>query len=110
MPSLNVAQAVMVVLHELFEYAASDHVEQPAELVSQERLLQLYARLEAALAGIGFKDEGDRKVLESVMKTLKRIFGRSGIADDEWRALHGICQQVEKYVRVSRPYRGRGGV
>jgi len=98
MPSLNVAQAVMVVLHELFEYAASDHVEQPAELVSQELLLQLYARLEAALAGIGFKDGGDRKVLQSVMKTLKRIFGRSGIADDEWRALHGICQQVEKFI------------
>lgn len=98
MPSLNVAQAVMVVLHELLEYASSDHVEQPAELVPQCRLLPLYARLEAALAGIGYKDEGDRAVLTSVMKTLKRIFGRSGIADDEWRALHGICQQIEQYI------------
>lgn len=98
MPSLNVAQAVMVVLHELFEYASSDHVEQPAELVTQDRLLPLYARLEAALAGIGYANEGDRAVLGSVMKTLRRIFGRSGIADDEWRALHGICQQIEQYI------------
>lgn len=103
MPSLNVAQAVMVVLHELFAYASSDQIEQPAELVPQERLLQLYGRLEAMLAGIGYGIEGDRKVLESVMRTLRRIFGRSGIADDEWRALNGICQQIEQYVRAHPP-------
>jgi tRNA C32,U32 (ribose-2'-O)-methylase TrmJ len=93
----------MVVLHELFEYAGSDHVEQPAELVAQELLLHLYERMAAVLARIGYKDEGDRKVLESVMKTLRRIFGRSGIANDELRALHGICQQIEKYVRAFPP-------
>ena len=98
MASLNVAQAVMVVLHELFSYGASEQAEQPPELVSQERLLHLYARIEATLAALGYGTEGDRQVLESVMRTLRRIFGRSGIADDEWRALHGICQQVEKHL------------
>lgn len=101
MPSLNVAQAVMVVLHGLFEFAAPGGTEPPPPLVPQERLITLYARIEAALASLGYSNaDGDRRVLEGVMKTLKRIFGRSGIADDEWRALHGICQQVERYVAL----------
>lgn len=98
-PSLNVAQAVMVVCHELFQHAASDHVESPPALVTQAELWKLYDRLRAALASIGYGDQGNRKVLTSVMKTLRRVFGRSGIADDELRALHGICQQIERYVR-----------
>lgn len=98
MPSLNVAQAVMVVCHELHSYAASDRVEMPPGLVPQEELWKLYARLEKALAAIGYGSQGNRNVIRSVMRTLRRVFGRSGIAPDELRALHGICQQIERYV------------
>jgi TrmH family RNA methyltransferase len=98
MPSLNIAQAVMVVCYELYRHATADHVETPPALVSQAELWKVYARLEQALASIGYGKEGDRRVLESVMRTLRRVFGRSGIADDEFRALHGICQQIERYV------------
>ena len=98
MPSLNVAQAVMVVCYELFGYAI-DSQEAPAPaLVPQAELWKLYSRLEKALAAIGYGDRGSRKVLASVMRTLRRILGRSGIADDELRALHGICHQVELFV------------
>jgi TrmH family RNA methyltransferase len=98
MPSLNVAQAVMVVCYELFGHALSDQVTTPPALVPQAELWKLYSRLEKALASIGYGDQGSRKVLTSVMRTLMRIFGRAGIADDELRALHGICQQVERFV------------
>ncbi len=101
MPSLNVAQTVMVVCYELFGHACSDQAIAPAALVPQAELWKLYARLEEALASIGYGDQGSRKVLTSVMKTLRRIFGRSGIADDELRMLHGICQQIERFVKNS---------
>jgi len=98
MPSLNVAQAVMVVCYELYRHAGAGCAPPLPALVSQAELWSVYARLEAALERIGYGREGDRNVLESVMRTLRRIFGRSGIADDELRALHGICQQIERYV------------
>jgi len=98
MPSLNVAQTVMVVCYELFGHALSDQVTAPPALVPQAELWKLYSRLEEALAAIGYGDQGSRKVLTSVMRTLMRVFGRSGIADDELRALHGICQQIERFV------------
>jgi len=101
-PSLNVAQAVMVVCHEFFQYAVSDHRETPASLATQSELWKLYARLETALESIGYGDKGNRRVLTSVMRTLKRILGRSGLADDELRAMHGICQQIERFVKNSR--------
>jgi len=100
-PSLNVSQAVMVVCYELFQYAVSDHVESPSSMAPQSELWKLYARLEDALRSIGYRDQGNRKVLTSVMKTLHRILGRSGLADDELRALHGICQQIERFVAAN---------
>lgn len=99
MPSLNVAQAVMVVLYELFRAAAPRPSPAVPPLVPLAELEGLYARLERALALIGYGREGDRAVLRSVMRTLRRVFGRSGIADDELRALHGICQQIERFAR-----------
>jgi tRNA C32,U32 (ribose-2'-O)-methylase TrmJ len=88
----------MVVCYELFGHALSDQVTAPPALVPQAELRKLYSRLEEALASIGYGDQGSRKVLTSVMRTLRRVFGRSGIADDELRALHGICQQIERFV------------
>jgi TrmH family RNA methyltransferase len=102
MPSLNVAQTVMVVCYELFGYALSEQGVPAPALVPQAELWKLYSRLERALASIGYGDQGNRKVLTSVMRTLMRIFGRSGIADDEHRALHGICQQIERFVSKHR--------
>jgi TrmH family RNA methyltransferase len=97
-PSLNVAQAVMLVCYELFGYAIGSPEEAAPALVPQAELWKLYSRLEKALASIGYGDRGNRKVLTSVMRTLRRILGRSGIADDELRALHGICRQIEMFV------------
>jgi TrmH family RNA methyltransferase len=97
-PSLNVAQAVMVVCYELFGYALGPQDEPAPALVPQVELLKLYSRMEKALALIGYGDRGSRKVLTSVMRTLRRILGRNGLADDELRALHGICHQVEMFV------------
>lgn len=96
-PSLNVAQAVMVVCYELFGHAIGPQDEPAPALVPQAELSKLYSRLEKTLVSIGYGDRGSREVLASVMRTLKRIFGRSGIADDELRALHGICHQIELF-------------
>ena len=99
MPSLNVAQAVMLVCYELFKFSTSDQYGEPLTLVPQDELWELYWRLERAMATLGYGSRGSRKVLKSVMRTLRRIFGRSGLARDEVRALHGICQQIERFAQ-----------
>ena len=94
MSSLNVAQAVMILCYELFLFdrEAGD----ARKFVPQTDLWDLYARLDRVLGSIGYGSKGDRKVRRSVMMTLKRIFGRSGLAIHEVDALHGLCQQVER--------------
>lgn len=98
MPSLNVAQAVMVLCYELFSFTGGEPALSLPRFASHEELCALYERLESALRMIGYGEKGHRKILNNVIRTLTRIFGRSGLAPDEFNALHGICQQIERYV------------
>jgi TrmH family RNA methyltransferase len=96
MPSLNVSQAVLTVCYELFMFDRRSRESVAKPMVSHGELVKLYARLDKALQLLGYGDKGDRKVLRSTMRTLQRIFARSGLTTHELNALHGLCQQIER--------------
>jgi len=93
-PSLNVAQAVMIVAHELRR--AGGGLSAAPRYVPQKSLQSLYRRLRRLIKTIGYEKSGDRDVPASVLKMLQRIFNRSGLTPDEYNGLHGFCRQVEK--------------
>jgi TrmH family RNA methyltransferase len=97
MPSLNVAQAVMIVCYELFGAKAMTLRGRTGRLVEQKELNQAYKRLRSALASLGYGERGNRKVLDRVTATLRQVFGRAGIEPHELRAIHGLCQQIERF-------------
>jgi tRNA C32,U32 (ribose-2'-O)-methylase TrmJ len=35
-----------------------------------------------------------------IMRNLKHLIGRAGLADWELRMLHGICSQIEKKMKI----------
>ena len=100
-PSLNVAQAVMVVAHSLRSRRAAGGGVSPS-FVAQDDLQFLYRRLERLIGRIGYERSGDRDVPRSVLKMFQRILSRSGLTPDECNGLHGFCRQLERATAPGR--------
>jgi tRNA/rRNA methyltransferase len=95
-PSLNLAQAVMVVCYELFQGSIEIH-KKPIQLAQAEQLERMFEHMEKTLLRIGFLDSDNPKW---IMKGLRRLFGRSELDEREVSILQGIWSQMDRYLRV----------
>jgi tRNA/rRNA methyltransferase len=92
--SLNVAQAVVVCLYELYLAAlgpASDSVIQRAPAEDVERL---FDRMRTVLLKIGFLDSENP---EHMLLAFRRILGRAGLEEKDVRIFTGLFRQIEWY-------------
>ncbi|MFQ5646824.1 MAG: RNA methyltransferase [bacterium] len=96
-PSLNLAQAVMVCCYELFSYKKKIPRENRLKLAENRLVEHMYGRLTETLALIGYGNEGDRKVLDCIIRRLRRIFGRSGLEKRDLDTINGMCTQIQNY-------------
>jgi TrmH family RNA methyltransferase len=94
-PSLNLAQAVLLVAYELS--CQTLEVEMP-ELVAYEEIRSLFEHVRRTLHLLDYIPRGNRDIEERIMRNLKHLFGRSGLTTREVRMLHGICSQVERVI------------
>jgi TrmH family RNA methyltransferase len=91
--SLNLAQAVLVCLYELFVGAETDRVPPaPPERAAVERLEFMFGRLEAGLGAIGFLHPGSRR---HMMAVLRRILGAAPVDDRAVSVLLGVARQMQ---------------
>ncbi len=92
-PSLNLAQAVLVLAYEWF--VANPRREAAAVAVRDEaraaELAGLYAHLESMLFGVGYVRP---HTAPHRMRVLRDILGRARLGPDEVRLLRGVCHQV----------------
>jgi tRNA/rRNA methyltransferase len=96
-PSLNLAQAVMILCYEL--YRSSMPVEKPTlRLAPAEEMERMLEHMERTLVGIGFLDPKHPK---RIMRILRRIFGRSQMNEREIQILQGIWSQMDWHLRKS---------
>ncbi len=93
-PSLNLAQAVMVVCYELFK-GSKESPEKPAQLARTEQLEGMFEHMEETLLRIGFLDSNNP---QRIMRVLRRLFGRNQMDEREVRILRGIWSQVDQYL------------
>jgi TrmH family RNA methyltransferase len=92
-PSFNLAQAVLLVAYELHMNGLADRgpePEPPAAATHEERE-GLYRHLEQALGTIGFLTQD---TATSMMRRLRRMFGRTGITSDEVKLVRGVARQT----------------
>jgi tRNA/rRNA methyltransferase len=95
-PSLNVAQAVVVCLYEIYLTSlvpADDDGIQRAEAEHIERLFDI---MKTSLLKIGFLDSANP---EHMLLAFRRIFGRAGLEDKDVRILTGMFRQIEWYAK-----------
>ena len=94
LPSLNVAQTVLLAAYELRRAALpgaaplEGPLEPPADHAEREAM---YLHLERALLAIGFLGRDSREVL---MRRIRRALGRAALTADEVRMLRGIARQT----------------
>jgi tRNA/rRNA methyltransferase len=100
-PSLNLAQAVLVVAYELFVAAPGDApganagVEMSPDATA-EQMERLYAHLESVLLEVGFvrPDTAPARML-----AVRHVLGRVRLRAGDVRLLRGICRQVQWALR-----------
>jgi TrmH family RNA methyltransferase len=102
-PSLNLAQAVLVLAYELYVHGLETPdaaPPRPAPDATLEQLEGMYAHLEAMLLQVGFvrPDTAPARML-----ALRRVLGRARLRPGDVRLLRGICRQVEWAVRRRAP-------
>ena len=107
-PSLNIAQAVMIISYELSKAgirrgeeekrgeSTSLSIATPPKTVSQKELALLYKRMEKALELLEYISPHSDYHYKKVMKNLKHCLGRAGLTNWEYNMFHGICQQIER--------------
>jgi tRNA/rRNA methyltransferase len=91
-PSLNLAQAVMIVAYELMLAAGAARQLLPAEPWAQSTEVDaMLARMAQALIAIGFLPENNP---DHIMFALRAILGRAGLRPRELRIMDGIASQM----------------
>lgn len=110
-PSLNVAQAVMIVAYEWrragfeTERAAIPFSGKDEPPASKEELYALFDHLEAALQQTGFFRPPEKKPM--MVQTLRAMLQRAQFTEPEVRTLRGAVAALER--RPTRPYRRADG-
>jgi tRNA/rRNA methyltransferase len=94
LPSMNLAQAVSLCLYEtgktLGEMRGKSHGRK--KLASGHLLEGMYAHMKRSLVDIGFLDAQNP---DHILRSFRRIFGRSGLNDREVRILHGMFRSID---------------
>ena len=97
-PSLNLAQAVMVVSYELFK-ASMEVPKKEVRLVPAEQTERMLEHMEKTLLRIGFLDSKNPK---RIMRVLRRLFGRGQMDERETKILEGIWSQMDHHLRAGK--------
>jgi TrmH family RNA methyltransferase len=102
-PSLNLAQAVMILGYEIFMASLGEVPKQKQNLATIHEIEILLQHLTTSLAKVGFRPhQGDP---ESFLRSLRRVLGRAPLEKRDVNVMHRICQQIDHFVSGYVPKR-----
>jgi tRNA/rRNA methyltransferase len=93
-PSLNVAQAVVICLYEIYLASLSSPAQAPIQRAPAEDVERLFDRMRRSLLKVGFLDAQNP---EHMLLALRRILGRAGLEEKDVRIMTGLFRQIEWY-------------
>ncbi|GMR05371.1 MAG: RNA methyltransferase [Thermodesulfobacteriota bacterium] len=100
-PSLNLAQAVLMVCFHLF--TAKGRKAPSIEVAPREQLERMYVHMEEALRALGYGEQGGEYLLRTILRSFRRLYGRTGLMQKEINMLRGIFAQIEGRVAPRGP-------
>lgn len=99
-PSLNLAQAVLVIAYELYcqgmeIFGDGEVIETVSpKFVNHDDIDGLLKRLRSALKALEYIPRGDRDLEKKIMDNMGFLLRRAGLTDWELNMLHGICTAI----------------
>ncbi len=98
-PSINLAQAVMLVCYELYLGSLGSNRSPVPKLASLGQIEAMYAQLEKSLLEIGFLQPQNAR---HMMFALRRMLGRAGLEASDVSILRGIARQIAWHAKAGR--------
>ena len=95
--SLNLAQAVLITVYELFSSSAQEILARP-KAATGEDVEQCFSHIEKILNLMGYQEKGDPNLSRNIMKLMRKAAGRAILEPREVRMMRGLCSQVEKII------------
>ncbi len=93
-PSMNLAQAVSLCLYEVNEARRelAGRAAKQKKFASSKNLEAMYQHMRQTLLNIGYLDPQNP---DHILRSFRRIFGRSGLNDRDVRILRGLFNQID---------------
>ena len=95
--SLNLAQAVLILAYEWFQAGDATPlrrlVTNATRPGTREELLNFFAQLEGALDEAGYFKTAEKR--PAMVRTIRNLFQRAGLTEQEIRTLHGIVKELQ---------------
>jgi tRNA/rRNA methyltransferase len=95
-PSLNVAQAAVICLYELYLASLTQRQDSEIKRAEAEQIERLFDIMRNSLLKIGFLDSENP---EHMLLAFRRIFGRAGLEEKDVRIMTGMFRQIEWYAK-----------
>jgi len=95
--SFNLSHAVLLVCHCLF--MAENPAEAAVKAVPREDMEKMYVHLESALRALGYGEKGGEYLLSTILRSFRRLFGRTALMQKEVNMLRGIFTQIQNRAR-----------
>jgi tRNA/rRNA methyltransferase len=92
--SLNLAQAVMILCYELFQYTTKAPADYEPRLANRQELDAMYAQLKEILIRISFINPENP---EYFINNFRQFFSRLPLRAKEVQIIRGICRQINWY-------------
>jgi len=92
--SMNLSQAVAIMVYELYQRVESQPLGRRMELAESAELERLFSHLEQCLLAIGFLDKDNP---QRIMATLRQVLSRAGLEERDVQILRGILRQWSWY-------------
>ncbi len=93
-PSLNLSHAVFIVCHKL--YTAIDPPGVRIKSAPRPAYDAMFVHMESAFQALGYGEQGREYLLSAIMRTFRRLFGRTALMTKEVNMLRGIFTQIER--------------
>ena len=95
-PSLNLSHAVFIVCHAVF--MAGNYRGPTIQAAPREEVEKMYAHMEKALKALDYGEKGGEGLLRTILRSFRRLLGRTGLMQKEVNMLRGIFTQIEERV------------
>jgi len=101
-PSLNLAQAVLIVCYEIHKIIRKAEPKSSLKPAKKEHIDFMYAHIDDTLKLLGYGVKGNRPLRKQILKRIHAVFSRSLLERKDVQMIRGLCQQIDKKLSEAR--------